>query len=59
MTVRSNNPPKILNYDAFIEVVPIFGILVSQLYKAENAENLAIKIEKKLIITKIEVSSMQ
>ena len=59
LTVRSDNPPKILNSDAFIEAVPIFGILVNQLYNTENAENLAIKIEKNLLITKKDVSSMQ
>ena len=46
LTVRSDNPPKILNSDAFIEALTIFSILVTQLYKTENAENLAIKIEK-------------
>ena len=59
LTVRSDNPAKILYSDAFIEAVPIFNIFVTQLYKTENAENLAIKIEKNLIITKIDVSSMQ
>ena len=58
LTVRSDNPPKILKSDAFIEAVPIFGILVTQLYNTENAENLTIKFEKNLIITKIDVSSM-
>ena len=31
LTVRSDNPPKILNSDIFIEALPIFSILVIQL----------------------------
>ena len=59
LTVRSDIPQKILTSDAFIELVPIFSILVTQPLKTENAENLAIKIEKNLMITNIDDSSMQ
>ena len=59
LAVKSDNPPTILKSNAFIKAVPIFGILVTQLYNTENAENLAIKLEKNLIITKRDVSRMQ